>query len=636
MKKSLFYQPSLLNLLAAVFVASGILISALIIAILYNNFKNELRGELKNRLVSITTMAALQQDGDLLLKVAARNDESYSEINERNLRIRSADPDLVYVYTMRKDERGIYFVVDANRPGDEGIADFGQIYEEPGPTLADNFDSMDRTIIEPDFYTDEFGTFLSAYAPILDSNGEKVGVLGVDIAANNVVAKERRFLNTSLVIFLASLPIIALLGYVLGRQLTIPLVELTRTASRIAEGNLEERAVEPTSSKEAALLAASFNSMTEKLGLLVNDLESQVAERTSKLEKRASQLQAVSSVARTIVSLQETSVLLPEITRLISRQFGFYHVGIFLLDEKGEKALLHASNSEGGQRMLERQHGLKLDMKSIVGFVASRGEPRIALDVGSDAVFFNNPDLPSTRSEMALPLRVGGQVIGVLDVQSEQPNAFTEEDIATLETLADQVAIAIENARLFGEASASLKESEETIARFIKQEWGGFTKQVKNTGYLFDGKRTIPLDAKEISERSRSLPQTGRLTLEKDTGEVLVPLRLRGQIIGHLNVKSRSGNRKWSQADLALLEAAAERVTLALENARLVISAQRRASREHTIGEISAKIGTFSDMEAIMQAAVEELGRRIGGTTEVVFELENQKMRDPLPPEKRS
>lgn len=624
MKKNFLRQPSLLSLLTTVFIVSGVVISALIIAILYNNLKNELRQELKNRLVSITNLAALQQDGDALLKVSARDDEYYSLINERNLAIRDSDPDLVFVYTMRKNAQGIYFVVDANRPGDEDISDFGQPYEEPGPTLEENFDTMSHTIIEPDFYTDEYGTFLSAYAPIYTSSGERAGVLGIDIAADNVVAKERRFLNTSLLIFFAFIPVIALSGYILGRQLTVPLAELTRTVLKIAEGNLKERAVEPKSPREAALLATSFNSMTQKMERLVNNLEEQVAERTEKLEKRASQLQTVSGVARAIASLQETGALLPEITRLISHQFGFYHVGIFLLDEKGDYAYLHAANSEGGKRMLERQHRLRLDMNSIVGFVTSRGEPRIALDVGADSVFFNNPDLPNTRSEMALPLRIGGRVIGAIDVQSTQPNAFTEDDIATLAILADQVAIAIENARLFSEARRALAESEETVARYIRKEWSGFMQQERISGYLYDGKRTIPLDERDKRVKVASLPQTGRLTPEKNNRELIVPIRLRGQVIGFLEVRPKSGTRNWTQDDLLLLEAAAERTALALENARLVDSAQRRASREQTIGEISAKIGAISDVEAIMQAAVEELGRRIGGAAEVTLELENE------------
>lgn len=625
MKKTFLRQPSLLSLLTTVFIVSGLLISALIIAILYNNFKNELRQELKNRLVSITNIAALQQDGDALLKVSARDDEYYSLINERNLAIRDSDLDLVFVYTLLKNAQGIYFVVDANRPGDEDISDYGTIYEEPGPTLAENFDSISGTIIEPDFYTDEYGTFLSAYAPIYTSTGERAGVLGIDIAADNVVAKERRFLNTSLLLFFAFIPVIALSGYLLGRQLTVPLTELTHTVLKIAEGDLTERVVEPKSPREAVLLATSFNSMTQKMERLVNNLEEQVAERTEKLEKRASQLQAVSSVARAIASLQETGALLPEITGLISRQFGFYHVGIFLLDEKNDYAHLTAANSEGGKRMLERQHKLRLDSNSIVGFVTSRGEPRIALDVGADSVFFNNPDLPDTRSEMALPLRIGGRIIGALDVQSTQPNAFTEEDIATLTTLADQVAIAIENARLFSEAREALKASEESFGRYIRKEWSGFAGQAKNTGYLFDGKHTVPLDEKDEREKARSLPNTGRLTLDNDAGELVVPIRLRGQTLGFLEVKPRNGNRKWTQDDLTLLEAAADRAALALENARLVETAQRRATRERTIGEISSRIGAISEMEAIMQTAVEELGRRIGGATEVTFELDIDK-----------
>jgi len=362
-----------------------------------------------------------------------------------------------------------------------------------------------------------------------------------------------------------------------------------------------------------------------ELNQLRASLEERVSERTAQLGKRASQLEAISSVARSTASLQNLDELLPIITKLVSERFGYYHTGIFLLDESREFAVLRATNSTGGRRMLNRQHKLRLDDNSIVGFVTSRGEPRIALDVGTDAVFFDNPDLPDTRSEMALPLRVGGRVIGALDVQSKHPNAFTEDDISTLATLADQVSIAIENARLFSEAREALRETEETFARYVKQEWSDFAKQARSTGYLFDGKRVAPMDETDKREKTRSLPQTGRLTLQKETKNLVVPIRLRGQTIGYLDVKSKSGNRNWTQDDLTLIEAAAERAALALENARLVDSAQRRALRERTIGEISSKLGAVSDMEAIMQAAVEELGRRIGGATEVLLELDTER-----------
>ena len=367
---------------------------------------------------------------------------------------------------------------------------------------------------------------------------------------------------------------------------------------------------------------ASLRQLTENLEQLNNTLELRVAERTALMDARTSQLQTVSSVARKIASIQDLDALLPEITELVSKQFNFYHSGIFLLDESDEYAVLKAANSEGGKVMLSRQHKLKADGNSIVGYVISRGEPRIALDVGADAVFFNNPDLPTTRSEMALPLRFANRIIGALDVQSLEPNAFTTADIETLTTLADQVAIAIENARLFSEAKQALDEAEKTFESYVKKDWNSFANQAKNTGYLFDGNRITPMDAKDKHEKVKSLSKTGRLSLEKGSHDLTIPIKFRGQTIGFLDVKSKNGIRQWTQDEITLLEAAAERAAFALENARLVESAQRRALRERSIGEISAKISAASDMDAIMQAAVEELGRRIGGTAEVSLELE--------------
>lgn len=430
-------------------------------------------------------------------------------------------------------------------------------------------------------------------------------------------------LTTILVAFLVTSILAGLAGVIFARRLAVPLVNLTSTATRIADGDIQLEA-EVGGASEFVTLATAFNTMTEQLRNLISNLEQRVQERTNALEKRTLQEQAVARVARAIASVQDLDTLLPEITKLVSKQFDFYHVGIFLIDETEENAVLQAANSLGGRRMLERRHKLALDAKSIVGYSISRGEPRVALDVGSDAVYFDNPDLPDTRSEMALPLRIGKHVIGALDVQSTQQNAFSEENIPTLTTLADQVTIAIENARLFSESRSALEETETTFERYVKGEWSRFAQQAKNTGYLFDGKRTSPLDGKDDLKKVKSLPQTGRLPLEKDSRELVIPIRLRGQTIGFFEVKPKNKDRKWTQDDLTLLEAAAERAALALENARLVDTAQRRASRERTIGEISTKIGAVSETEAIMQAAVEELGRRIGGTAEVILEIETE------------
>ncbi len=229
------------------------------------------------------------------------------------------------------------------------------------------------------------------------------------------------------------------------------------TAEKISGGDLEAQAPIQTSD-EIGALGRAFNTMTQQLKTFINELEDRVQDRTRELAKqnealvfRSQQLQTVADVARQIVSAQELDELLPQITRLVSERFNFYHVGIFLLDENREYAVLRAANSEGGQRMLARKHQLKVGAVGIVGYATGAGQPRIATDVGEDAVYFSNPDLPETRSEMALPLKVGDLVIGALDVQSTVSNAFTQEDIALFTTLADQIAVAIRNNELYSQ-----------------------------------------------------------------------------------------------------------------------------------------------------------------------------------------
>jgi GAF domain-containing protein len=371
-------------------------------------------------------------------------------------------------------------------------------------------------------------------------------------------------------------------------------------------------------------IADQLSISNRELNELRVDLEHRVETRTSELAKHAVQLEAVSRVARTIASVQDINELLPDITELVSQQFDFYHVGIFLIDEAHNLAVLRAANSEGGQRMLNREYTLTIDPNSVVGYTISIGEPRIALDIGVDSVYFNNLELPDTRSEMALPLRVGTRVIGALDVQSIEANAFSQEDINILNTLADQVSIAIENARLFSEARNALAESKSVFEKYTRQDWSNFVNQVKHIGFVYDGKHVAPLDHQTKREHIKATIETGRLSLERASATVAIPIKLRGQTIGVLDVRSKKGAREWTQDEITLLKAAAERTALALENARLVESAQRRASRERAIGEISARIGAVSDMEAILQTAVEELGRKIGGAAEVILEMDNE------------
>jgi GAF domain-containing protein len=314
--------------------------------------------------------------------------------------------------------------------------------------------------------------------------------------------------------------------------------------------------------------------------------------------------------------------LLPTITKVISEQFGYYHSGIFLNDERGEFAVLKAASSEGGKRMLDRGHALLIGEQGIVGYVSKHGLPRVALDTGRDAVYFNNPDLPTTRSEAALPLMVGGKIIGVLDVQSQQQSAFVESDINVLSTLANLVAVAIENARLFGQTNRTLTELQDTYARFSGLEWEKFFTESQITGYRYSGLDIEPIRASTLENISES-PSTDLRQHSDKESTINIPIKLRGRTLGYLAVKSKVPNQRWGDNEAAFAQAAADRVALALENARLLQSAQKKAAKEQKIVQISNKISASSNLDNILLTAIVELGQAISDS-EVIIQFDER------------
>lgn len=357
-----------------------------------------------------------------------------------------------------------------------------------------------------------------------------------------------------------------------------------------------------------------------ELSRLRTVLESRVEERTAALKKRAAQLEAVAEISQAISNIQERESQYPYITQTISEKLNYYHVAIFLLDDDQEHAVMRASSSPGGQVMLANKHKLRVGQEGIIGSVAQSGEARIALDVGEDAAYFGNPNLPETRSEIALPLLVGGKVMGVLDVQSAEEYAFFTEDTEVLRTLAGQVAAAIENARLFEETQTALNQAEQVLRQFTKEGWSQYTKTIQHKGMLFSEKEIRKLTEISESEDIQNAFKTNKLVETEET--LAIPVKVRGETIGVLGFRSKSGPRKWSREELALMQSAAERSALALENARLLDDAQRRASTEHAISEISAKIGATTDIDNILKSTVQELGIQLGDT-EIMLELES-------------
>jgi GAF domain-containing protein/HAMP domain-containing protein len=484
-------------------------------------------------------------------------------------------------------------------------------------------------------------TFFEAYSDSLGSNTINTGVfletqpwVAVIRQSTSVYLKPVSDQNrTNILISMGLIVFSVAAGFFASQILTSPLISLTKVAEKISTGDLAARA-KATTEDEIGALSTSFNQMTEDLYRTVNSLELRVSERTEDLEvarqqseKRANELQSVGEISKIITSEQELKTLLPLITRLVSESFGFYHAGIFLINETKQFAVLQAANSEGGKIMLARGHKLEVGATGIVGYVAKFGTPRIALDVGLDAVYFNNPDLPNTRSEMALPLKVRDRTIGVLDVQSEMSGAFNENNVKTLSILADQISIAIENARLFTQTQQALMEAQALYRQNLQESWLTFSRDETSIGYqqsLTGGKKlTEPMDTNEIREvmnRGSALVYQAGEARQKDP-LIVVPIKLRGQVIGALNIKAPTQDRMWTIDEINLAEAISERLSLALENARLIQESQRQLVKEQTISDVTGKIGTSINLKNVLQTAVEELGRAMPGS-EVVIKFE--------------
>ena len=354
--------------------------------------------------------------------------------------------------------------------------------------------------------------------------------------------------------------------------------------------------VEAAAQDELNDLTRSFNQMAAQLAQSYRSLEERVAVRTAELQERSMQLQAAAEVARNTASIRDMKELLSASVQLISEQFGYYHAGIFLLDERGDYALLKAASSSGGQRMLAREHKLQVG-RGIVGSVAQYREPRIALDVEADKTFFDNPDLPETHSEIGLPLLVQGEVVGVLDVQSKQRDAFSEKDIDILQTMADQLALAIENARLL----RSSKEALQDLERLYKeQSHAAWREQLhaRSAAYHYVG-------ADVVAEAEPPLPVAEEHNLK-------VKLVSRGVQLGTVLLKRDATASPWTTAERETVEEMVARLGPVLETTRLFEDAQQSAAQERLLGGITARMRESLDVQTVLKTALTEMYGALG------------------------
>lgn len=383
------------------------------------------------------------------------------------------------------------------------------------------------------------------------------------------------------------------------------LLQLSNIATRFANGDYAQRAL-IASRDEIGSLADAFNQMADQITRTFGDLEARVAERTLDVERRSAQLQAAAEVATAITTIRNLEDLLPQLARLISERFDFYHVGIFLIDDDGQYAVLRAANSEGGQRMLARNHRLQIGQQGIVGYVTAERKPRIALDVGEDATFFNNPDLPETHSEMALPLLVGDELLGALDVQSIETNAFSQQDIQTLQVLADEVAIAIYNARLVQQTQELLEAERLTYGEVSRVAW---QKQIKALGLQglrrVAGSHTADIEWEPEMQRV-ALSRTVWIAPE-DPRLLYLPIVVRDIVIGVLRLRKPISAPRWLNHEINVMRNLAEQLGIALESARTYQETQSNAQRNRILSDVTGRVRENIEVESILRTLVTEI-----------------------------
>jgi GAF domain-containing protein len=450
---------------------------------------------------------------------------------------------------------------------------------------------------------------------------------------------------------LAALVLAIIVGVWVSRQLARPIENLTDIATSMAAGQLEQTA--PASGPaELQTLARSFNSMTEQLRLMLSGLEQQVVARTERLE-------IVAMLGEHLGTILRLEALLPEVVNQIQTRFDYYHAHIYLIDDTAENLVVAEGTGPAGAEMKAKAHSIPLDAPtSLVARAARTGQIVRVDNVREAEDWLPNPLLPDTYAEMAVPIVLGaeGQVVGVLDVQQDKIAGLDDSDAALLRSLASQVGVAIHNARLFEEVETALKEAREAQRRFMEQAWDrsrvvrrGRSRIQFSLGESTTLSETALTQAREqaLAQQEPTLVTINGDEQQGDYGDsssapmqhaLVAPITLGQTKIGNLQLHGVDPKRKWTESELALINAVVDQVAQAAENLRLFNETQERAGRESLIGQISDKLRRAPDIESLMKIAVTELSRvldpdrtfvRFGSATELgLIQEEEQTHRD--------
>jgi len=504
------------------------------------------------------------------------------------------------------------------------------------PFMADVY----RTVLESgkseiQYVSDDQQEMAVLIAPLRSYQDQIIGIL--EIVTPRLQAPSGLLQNqttTLIVAGLLTLFALGLMGVAINWVVWRPLGQLATIAQRQLSGDLSARA-ELSTGDEFEQLSHTLDTLTEKLDETLQGLEDTIARRTATMERRSNYLEASAEVSRVASSILDPVQLVQRSVDLIRDRYSMYYVGLFLVDESGEWAVLRAGTGTAGRAMLARAHRIRVG-EGMIGWSIMRARARVASEAEADDVRQATAELPETRSEIAIPLRSRGQVLGALSVQSKEPNAFGPGAIASLQTMADHTAIALDNARLFAESQARLETTRQAYGQRSRDAWAGLLGARTDWGYSYDQRSVVPTQG-DWPFILRQAEQTGQ-TVQKDPATMAqdgsgaptlaIPIKVRENVIGVLGFdkdEARGPSHKdtgtvWTDEEVTLLETLIFQLGLALDGAQLYRDTERSAVREQLIGEVTAQIRETLDVETVLKTAAQQV-RQALSLPEVVVRL---------------
>jgi GAF domain-containing protein len=414
---------------------------------------------------------------------------------------------------------------------------------------------------------------LGAIAPIPSVSWNVV----VELPTAEAYAPVRNMLMVMGVALMIAILLAIGLGILISRQVVTPLQRLTEASQRFGAGDMASR-VDIASRNEMGVLATTFNEMMTRIGHLVQDLE----DRTRRLE-------IIATLSERLTAILDLQELLVEVVNQIQDKFGYHHAHIYLLDDKRDKLVIAEGAAEIG--LTAKGYNILVDdPTNLVARAARTGK----VHTGQAEDRLPSSLLPGVSSEMAVPIILAGQVVGVLDVQEAKIAGLDEDDANLLRSLANQVAVAIHNARLFAEVATALAEARAAQERYQEQSWDKAKIVVRKGQYVY-ARPDAPAPDQAASLRS-----------------ITAPVTLRNTPIGAVEIHPARAEQVWSEGDLAIVEAVTEELSLAAENLRLFEETRERATREQTIREITDKLRGAPDLNTLVNTAARELGEHLG------------------------